>query len=168
MPSTMSKSSKSAKCSNIDIGFSRELQEFFFSSTAQAKRIVKVKSFAMQVEELLNLPAALIFDIAALGLYGMVHWIWNYFEQKEVKITEDIENTEKDSKNKRKVTVIICQYKETLTFLSYGTTYVRKDSSTSNAIAHLCSKYNITKLDNPNNLSMHPMTKKMQQIHTEN
>ncbi|RIA85124.1 hypothetical protein C1645_831236 [Glomus cerebriforme] len=64
-----------------------------------------------------------VFDIAALGLYGMK---WK------------LQNTKKDSENKRKVTVIVCQYKETSTSLSCGTTYVRRDSSTGNAIAHLC------------------------------
>lgn len=72
-------------------------------------------------------------------------WIWRYFEQQELEV--EVENTEQEnSEKKEKVTVIVCQYKETPTSPPCGTTYIRKDSSTGNAISHLRSKHNICKV----------------------
>jgi hypothetical protein len=66
-------------------------------------------------------------------------WIWRYFEQQELEVEES-------SGKKEKVAVIVCKYKETSTSQPCGTRYIRKGSSTGNAISHLRSKHNICKV----------------------
>ncbi|CAG8741368.1 7274_t:CDS:2, partial [Racocetra fulgida] len=59
---------------------------------------------------------------------------------------EIVKDTNEDSYNNEeteKVLVMVCQYKDTPTSPSCGTTYIRKDSSTGNAISHLRSKHDI-------------------------
>jgi hypothetical protein len=73
-------------------------------------------------------------------------WIWRYFELKELEVTEDIEDTEQNTEKNKKVMVMVCNYKETLTSPPCGTTYIRKTSSTGNAISHLRSKHDISKV----------------------
>ena len=62
--------------------------------------------------------------------------IWQYFkeETKEIKKGEEVVN----------VLVMICQVKENSSSNICGTEYIRKDSSTGNAISHLRAKHNIT------------------------
>ncbi|CAG8699769.1 25818_t:CDS:1, partial [Racocetra persica] len=74
-------------------------------------------------------------------------WIWNYFELKELEIVKDTsEDSHNDSNEEiEKVLIIVCQYKDTPTSPPCGTTYIRKDSSTGNAISHLRSKHDISK-----------------------
>lgn len=72
-------------------------------------------------------------------------WIWRYFEQQELEI--EVESTEQEnSEKKEKVMVIVCQYKKTSTSPPCGTTYLKKDFSTGNAISNLRSKHNICKV----------------------
>ncbi|CAB4431460.1 unnamed protein product [Rhizophagus irregularis] len=65
----------------------------------------------------------------------LTSWIWQYFkeETKEVKKEEGCVN----------VLVMVCQVKEGSSLAICGTEYVRKDSSTGNAISHLRAKHNI-------------------------
>jgi hypothetical protein len=65
----------------------------------------------------------------------LTSWIWQYFkeETKEVRKGEESVN----------VLIMVCQVKEDLTSNICGTEYIRKDSSTGNAISHLRSKHNI-------------------------
>jgi hypothetical protein len=73
-------------------------------------------------------------------------WIWRYFELKELEVAEDNENVEQEHEKKEKVMVIVCQYRETPTSSPCGKTYLRKGSSTGNAISHLRSKHDICKV----------------------
>lgn len=64
-------------------------------------------------------------------------WIWQYFkvENKEIKKGEESVN----------VSVMICQVKKGSSSSEIcGTEYIRKDSSTGNAISHLRAKHSIT------------------------
>ena len=63
-------------------------------------------------------------------------WIQQYFkeETKEIRKGEEI----------IKVVVMECQIKENLSSNICGTEYVRKGSSTGNAISHLRAKHNLT------------------------
>lgn len=73
-------------------------------------------------------------------------WIWRYFELKELEVVEDNENVEQEHGKKEKLMVLVCQYKETPTSSPCGKTYLRKGSSTGNAISHLRSKHDISKV----------------------
>jgi len=67
-------------------------------------------------------------------------WVWQYFneETKEIKKGEESINA----------LVMICQVKEDSLSEICGTEYIRKGSSTGNAISHLRAKHNITQLGN--------------------
>ncbi|CAB5337003.1 unnamed protein product [Rhizophagus irregularis] len=71
----------------------------------------------------------------------LTSWIWQYFKEEtnEVKKGEECVN----------VLVMVCQVKEGSSLAICGTEYVRKDSSTGNAISHLRAKHNIVQSGEP-------------------
>lgn len=73
-------------------------------------------------------------------------WIWRYFELKELEVAEDNEDVEQEHEKKEKLMVIVCQYRETPTSSPCGKTYMGKGSSTGNAISHLRSRHDISKV----------------------
>ena len=63
-------------------------------------------------------------------------WIWQYFKEETKEITKGEESI--------KVLVMRCQVKENPSSNICGIEYIRKGSSTGNAISHLCARHNIT------------------------
>lgn len=66
----------------------------------------------------------------------LTSWIWQYFKEgtREVKDGEEIIN----------IPIMICQVEDGLSSKICNIEYVRKGSSTGNAISHLRIKHNIT------------------------
>ena len=63
-------------------------------------------------------------------------WIWQYFKEETKEITKGEESI--------KVLVMRCQVKENPSSNICGIEYIRKGSSTGNAISHLRARHNIT------------------------
>lgn len=64
-------------------------------------------------------------------------WIWQYFKEETKEIIIEGEET-------IKISIMKCYAKDNPSSRICGLEYIRKDSSTGNAIAHLRSKHNIT------------------------
>jgi hypothetical protein len=62
-------------------------------------------------------------------------WVWQYFKEETKEITKGEEIIE--------ILVMICQVKENSASSICGTEYIRRGSSTGNAISHLRTKHNI-------------------------
>ena len=81
-------------------------------------------------------------------------WVWQYFTEETREITKETgNNNNNDERNNEdegvgekmgNYSVMICQVKETPLSNTCGKVYIRKDSSTGNAISHLRSTHNIT------------------------
>lgn len=77
-------------------------------------------------------------------------WVWQYFTEETRKETSNNNNDERNNEDESvgekmgSYSVMICQVKEKPSSNICGKVYVRKDSSTGNAISHLRSIHNIT------------------------
>lgn len=81
-------------------------------------------------------------------------WVWQYFTEETREIVKETgDNNNNDERNNEdesmgekmgNYSVMICQVKETPLSNICGKVYIRKDSSTGNAISHLRATHNIT------------------------